>query len=359
MLVLKKIESVDIISKIEYNIIDNVKRLQKGSLSLDKKRVLLKDIADALGLTVNTVSRAINDKHDISEATKEKVRRKAEEMGYIPDIVASSLRHGYTKTVGILFDNLANPYFMIMTEMIHQHLQASGYHIMIFTSFGDRSQMDIEVFNQMVSRRVDGILTFLRPTKEVAQLAIKNRLPMVVVGREGDDLGLDSFYTDDVEGGGLAAQHLYDLGHRNVAYIGVPSDIMCSTKRAEGFVGTFKELNVSIDAKSIVFMKHGENKLLEHVDKLYAKGVTAIFCFNDSIAYEIMHHLNKNGKERKIEIVGYDNIGSKLNIPVNMTSIDTKKDQLISSAVEALIKRIKDFDIQLVRRVYPVQLVNR
>ena len=76
-----------------------------------------------MGLTINTVSRALKDKEDISEMTKAQVRRVAYQMGYIPDTIASSLRSGVTKTIGVMFDNIANPYFVIMTDLLHQVLK--------------------------------------------------------------------------------------------------------------------------------------------------------------------------------------------------------------------------------------------
>ena len=115
-----------------------------------------------MGLTINTVSRALKDKNDISEATKTQVKRIAYQMGYIPDTLASSLRSGVTKTIGVMFDNIANPYFVIMTDLLHQVLKHDGYEMMIYTNSGDHAQLDVENFNLMASRRLDGIVTFLK-----------------------------------------------------------------------------------------------------------------------------------------------------------------------------------------------------
>lgn len=91
-----------------------------------KKRVLLKDIAERSGLTVNTVSRALKNKSDIAPSTREYIQALALEMGYIPDIVAASLRQGYTNTIGVMFDNISNPYYMIMAEHLNNLTIAEG-----------------------------------------------------------------------------------------------------------------------------------------------------------------------------------------------------------------------------------------
>lgn len=97
-----------------------------------KGNVRLIDIAREVGCTVNTVSRALRNKDDISEKTKKKVREVANRLGYIPNSIASSLRSGLSYTVAIIFENLINPYYMIMTDKLHRRLEELGYATLIF-----------------------------------------------------------------------------------------------------------------------------------------------------------------------------------------------------------------------------------
>jgi LacI family transcriptional regulator len=245
---------------------------------MQRKRVLLKDIAERANLTVNTVSRALKNKSDISLATREYIQSLALEMGYIPDVVAASLRNGYTNTIGVMFDNLSNPYYMIMTDYIDRFLKDNGYDIMIFTSYGVHSEFDIETLNKMISRRIDGIITFLRPTDEVAKVATLNKIPLVVLGREADDIGIDSVYTDDVNGGYEVAKHLVGLGHEKIGYLGASIDIMCSKKRAEGLVKYLKETGRILPKENIYFQTANNPSIIKPLKKFVELGITAIFC---------------------------------------------------------------------------------
>ncbi|MCF7932772.1 MAG: LacI family transcriptional regulator [Acholeplasmataceae bacterium] len=326
-----------------------------------EKRILLKDIAEKSGLTINTVSRALKDKPDISEATRREVQRLAADMGYIPDVIASSLRSGYTKTIGIMFDNIANPYFMIMTELLYEELHKDGYDIMIFTGSGDRAQFDIESFNKMVSRRIDGIITFLKPTTDVVNALRNNKIPLVVLGREGDDIGVDSVYTNDYLGGFEIAKYLTNKGHHQIGYIGAPSDILCSTKRLEGMTDYLSSQKLKINHGCHRFLEHGNLDLEPHVQALIDQHVTAIFCFNDTMAYEAISIINQKGLKvpEDIAVCGYDNLEERIRVPVSLTTIDTNKRELTLRCVRTLKRRIENFDAPIEKLVNSARLIAR
>ncbi len=326
-----------------------------------EKRVLLKDIAKASNLTINTVSRALKNKEDISVATREYVQKLALEMGYIPDVVASSLRSGFTKTIGIMFDNINNPYYMIMTDLIHQELKKDGYDIMIFTASGDRARFDMDSFQKIISRRIDGIISFLKPTEEVVKAIHMNKVPFVILGREGDDINIDSVYTNDFQGGYEIGRYLYEKGHRKIGYIGAPNDILCSVKRLEGLQKYLLEQNQTMISEHIKFLKHGELSIEKPIDELLQAGITALFCFNDTMAYEGITVLKNKGLEvpKDIAIAGYDNLEEYIHLPISLTTIDTNKKELTKKAIQTLKERMKDFDRPLVKLVNHAKVIRR
>lgn len=310
-----------------------------------KKRVRLKDIATKLNLTANTVSRALNDRDDISAKTKEEVRRVADELGYIPDIVASSMRTASTKTIAVLFDNLLNPYFMIMADAIQKQLIDIGYYMMIFTESSTEATLTMNVLKKMISHRVEGVISFLRPTKEVAQYVQKIHLPIFIVGREADDLNIDSIFTNDVQGGSLMAEYLYNKGYKHVSYLGGPKDILCNVKRAEGFAEYYQTKGVEVIT---TYASWNEKSTYENVDYLVNKGVDAIFCFNDNIAYSAMLYLEERyPNHKKIEVTGYDDIAGSLMLPIPITTIGTDVKRMITICIEQLMKKIEDFSLPL------------
>jgi LacI family transcriptional regulator len=323
-----------------------------------KERILLKDIALKTGLTINTVSRALQDKNDISLSTKQMVKEVANALGYIPNVIARSMRSGFTNTIGIVFDNIANPYYMIMTELLHRYLEIENYDVFIITTSGDNSLFDQTTLNKILSRKIDGIISFLKPNLQTAELIKANRIPIVIVGREGDDLLLDSIYTNDVDGGYQVGKFLHKQGFKHIGYIGAPKDILCSVKRLEGLKIFLEETKPSILLDSI-FLSHGDMELKNKVDFLIKKGVDAIFCFNDVMAMETLTHIQQEPhyKDKNIQIVGYDHIAKRLNIPMQLTSIDSDKEVICKLATQTVIHRIKNYQLPLVKHIQPIFLV--
>lgn len=328
---------------------------------MQPKRVLLKDIAQRAGLTVNTVSRALKGKDDISKGVQEYVQALALEMGYIPDVVAASLRSGYTKTIGVIFDNISNPYYMIMTEHINAFLGEEGYDIMVFTSTESDAMLNEDVLTKIIARRVDGVISFLKPTEKAARFVHANKIPLVVLGREADDIGIDSVYTDDYSGGKLVGEHLFNQGYKRVGYLGVPEDIMCSKKRAEGLVDGLTSAGGLIAEENIKFLNHGFDSIDELINEFIAQEVDAIFCFNDMLAYEVITKLHGLGLDdtKTIGVVGYDNIEDHLRIPVGLTSVSCDKKDLAYSAADMLLKRISNASISVGKIVRPTKLILR
>ena len=138
-----------------------------------RKKIRLIDIARACGYSVNTVSRALRDKEDIGKETREKIKKISAEMGYLPNTIASSLRCGSTHTIAIVFDNMINPYFMIMADKIHYRLDRHGYATMIFAVYDNKFRS--AALAPIVSRQVDGIITFLEPGN--GEIYWKNKSP--------------------------------------------------------------------------------------------------------------------------------------------------------------------------------------
>jgi LacI family transcriptional regulator len=313
--------------------------------------VRLKDIAKKTGLTINTVSRAIQDKPDISDATKRLVQQVAKELGYVPNVIARSMRSGFTNTIGIVFDNISNPYYMIMTDLLHQELQQQGYDVFIITSSGENGKFDQVTLNKILSRKIDGIISFLKPNEATANLIKENHIPIVIIGREGDDLGLDSVYTNDVSGGYQVGEYFKKQGYTHVGYIGAPEDILCSVKRHEGLKKSLaKTKDITLET---IYLNHGDMEMKQKVDRLIQAGAEAIFCFNDVMAMEAYSYLKSQTRYQKkeIAIIGYDNILKNLNIPLPIPSVDSDKKLLAKKTTEAVLNRIKDYHQPLVKVV--------
>lgn len=302
----------------------------------NQKVVRLKDIAEALNTTINTVSHALKDKPDISVQMKEKVKQKAAELGYIPNSVAVSLRNGSTRTIAIAFDNLMNPYYMIMADKITTKLLKMKYATLIYRVENGIFTMDI--LYKMISRKVDGIICFSEPNEEICEACKKQNIPLVLIGRKNKYVDVSSISSDDITGGYMACKTLIESGCKKVGYLGVPKNIECSRRRKDGFRKYIKENNLPLEKENYIYLDHDNEKVDAYVELLLKRGVDGIFCFNDMMAYEVICYLNNKGLNvpNDIKIVGYDALSENFQFPFEITSITVDKDAVVDKTLSIL-----------------------
>jgi len=317
-------------------------------------KVTLKDIAQKVNTTPNTVSRVLNDKPGISESMRLKIKQAAKELGYIRDEAASSLRSGSSKLIAIVFNNLKNPYYFLMTRYLWEYITIHNYQIVIFQCETDF--LSLKELNAIISRRVDGVITFSRPNAECLDIIKKQNINIVLLGREGEDMFITSIYQNDRRGGSLAGEYLYSKGHTNVGYIGVRPDLLIDNKRYQGFKEYY--LNQGIDISSNYYLTKSDPNLLEEaIEKFVKNGVTGIFCFNDNLVFDIKHYMIKHHKDKQFECVGFDNIEEGLNMPKTFKTIDSDKQEAANYAVKALFDKIENNSVEHYTKLIDVRLV--
>lgn len=300
------------------------------------KRITIKDIAKISGFSVNCVSRALMDAPDISRKTKDKIKQIADEMGYVHNRNAASLRTKKSKTIGILYDSLLNPFYHIMTNYIWGKLHEYGYNILTFKN--DYAIFDEDMARQIVSLNVDGLLSFLQPSPEAQSFLDVSRMPIVVIGRKTHGM-CDCVYLDDEKGGRLAAQNFISRGFKKPLYMGETKHLDCSFERGTGFYEEFKK--VGIEAELAFLENLDEDKYAAYFDRLYGTGdlPDCIFCFSDQSAYQIVADMDRKGIEH-IAVIGFDNIQKEMPMPGTLTSVSYNKKEMTDTAVTFLLNKI-------------------
>jgi len=324
---------------------------------MNTKSTGLKSIAYELKISINTVSRALRDCDDISESTKEKVRQKAYELGYMPNNVSQFIKRDGKKLIAVVINSFKNMYFSIVCEKLVSIFSQENYDYTIIYSSGKRLELD--VLKQCISQRVDGIVTLLEPSDTTIENAKLNHLPLVLIGRQINKEYVDEVFTDDELGGKLVANYLANY-HKLTKFIYVKMpNAECSKRRQKAFQQTLKDIDpnnecIVLDTK----------QLNSHLINLIDQGYLGIFCFSDEIAYEMLHKLNKEIPNiRKVyprmHIVGYDSLSARLNGLVDLTSVNYDYDEICNKALELLEDRFKDNKIEKRSVKYSVSLHQR
>jgi len=312
-----------------------------------KERATLKDIAERVGITVNSVSRALKGSRNISKATQLRVKQVAKELGYIPDNRARSLRSGHSNVVAIVFDYFINPYYSIMTYLIDEMLSKEKYRSMIFIDINKETLLSREVAKEIISHGVSGVITFLEPKKEVVNLFKNYNIPLVLIGRNGKKLNVDSVYSDDFKGGYIAAKELIRSGCKKIGYLGTKGSVDCNIQRMNGYKKALEEANIDIDENLIQLTDYAEkgNDLMKTIiDKKVE--FDGIFCFSDLIAFEAISYLMEIGYNipNNVSVVGFDNIQSELRVPFRLTTVETNKSKIVEEVIRIIFHKVKNKD---------------
>ena len=329
-------------------------------MAKDSGRVTLQDIARATGFTVNTVSRALKDKDDISRETCLHIQQVAREMGYVRNYIASSLRSGRTKTIAMIAGSMMNPFYAVLGDLIQQEAVRLGYSLMIL---GSRDDPDTEA--QMVeialSRQVDGVLitpcSFESPALGMLR---SSGIPFVLLSRYLEGSEDDCVYCDDEQGGYLAARHLIEKGHRHLGMISFRHVVFSSRKRFDGFQRAC--LEAGIPARHIHYAEPEDEADILHRLRIWMDdGMTALFAFCDVEAWSLITMMENEGmlKDGGPDIVGFDNILRYVNFPKPICSIDPHLRDEACTAIDLLRRRIHEPSLPPQQVILPVDLVCR
>lgn len=321
----------------------------------------LKSIAERTGYTVNTVSQALRNSSCVAADTKEQIRRVAREMGYVHNVVASSLRSGRTYTVALVFGDVSNMLFAIKIRELEEEFRKHGYQVLILNTDEDE-ELERRAVRTAVSRQVDGVvLCPCQKGRDALTLLNQHHVPFVLSGRYFEDVDCDWVVWADYKGGYLAARHLIERGCRDILFLNGPEMISSARERERGYRDALAEAGLTPRIRSVSSMSGGVRSAL---DALNAEGARfdGIFAFSDLMALEAACWLGEHGLAipGDVRMAGFDDILSHMCIPFGLTSIAADKRQETRYVVELLFKRMEGRqELPCERRTMDVELVAR
>jgi LacI family transcriptional regulator len=257
----------------------------------------IRDVAKLAGVAPITVSRVVNNSGYVSDKTRSCVEQAIEELGYVPNMLGTSLRLQQTLTLAAVVTDITNPFWTTVTRGIEDVAQANGYSTMLCNT--DESEAKQEQYlHLLLRRRVDGIL--LVPaisTSESVELIKKQGIPVVVIDRQIPDVDVDVVRADSREGAYQLTRHLLSLGHRDIAMLAGPTNVSTAIDRTDGYKKALAEAGIRVD-KELVFwggftQKSGYENARRVVDMVPRP--TAIFAANNFIAVGAMQVLKEAG----------------------------------------------------------------
>lgn len=286
----------------------------------------IEDVARAAGVSTATVSRALRGLPNVSQATRDRVRRTARELGYVASPSAASLASGRTRTIGLISPWINRWFFANVIEGAERTLRQQGFDVLLYTFEIDRHTERPRVDPDVLRRRVDGIVVVGLPLdRDEVEALLALGHPLVCIGWGG--FGQVTVRLDDHATGRAATQHLLDLGHTAIAHItGAPDDTTPWSPpvgRAAGWREALADAGVPWDARMHEFgnfdVEGGRRSMQALLDRV--PELTAVFASSDEMAFGALMALREAGLAvpRDVSVVGVD--GHDLGILLNLTTM--------------------------------------
>ncbi len=327
------------------------------------KGVTIEDVAREAGVSRQTVSRAINNKGEISPKTKAKVLSAIQKLGYTPNLQARSMVTQRTSTIGLIVGDIANPYFSSVARGLQDIARQHGYSVFI-SNTDDNADVEHQALKTMAAQRVDGIVLFSHELAAEKLMAFADTYrPIVLVNRNVQHPNIHHMAVDHGEGIRLAFERLWHLGHRNIGmlapYQPARADI---SRRLAAFESEMQQRGLATTDNVVAAQPTfdgGYDAMLQLLDARH--DLSAVLCYNDRMAIGALQACRELGRSvpNELSIIGFDNIRVSSMVTPALTTAAVDRYEIGRLAVEALVKLINNPDLQLERRIVPMSLVER
>ena len=321
------------------------------------------DVAKLAGVAPITVSRVINNSGYVSDITREKVQAAISELGYVPNILARSLRSKRTNTLALVFTDITNPFFTILARGVEDTASIAGYNV-IFCNTDESQEKEDDYVLLLLQKQVDGILLVPASSNTRSIKVIQEQdTPLVIVDRRVSNPNVDVVRGDSEGGAYQLTKYLIDLGHRRIAIITGPRNVSTAEDRLYGYKQAMKESGLKENIVSYYgnFTQTSGNDLTRKVFS-QSPQPTALFTANNLIAIGALRALQDIGLKvpEDVALVSFDDIPKDLTAFPFMTVVTQPSYEMGCLATELLITRINNYsnpDYQDI--VFPVEFMER
>ncbi len=308
------------------------------------KKVTMRDIAVLLGVSTVTVSKALTDREGVSEEKRQTIKKKAQEMGYRYTATKSG-KEGKNYNIGVLVEEQfieiqASAFYFKMYQSIVMQLAKSSYSCILEVLTKDMLRKEI-LPNIVTEKKVDGIITLGKIDSKYLKNLQTIHLPIIYLDYYDQDINIPSVTTDNVYGTYMLTNHLAELGHKKIAYVG---SINATPSILDRYLGYFRGLLVNNIKLKEEYLINDRDENGKYIDMQFPEDMpTAFVCNCDDIAYVLVERLKKLGYRipEDISIVGFDNNTFAEYLSPKLTTIEVNVDAMTETACDLVIRLIK------------------
>lgn len=330
-------------------------------------RATIKDIAEKAGVSITTVSLVLNGKElRIASGTKKKIIQIANDLNYRPNQLAVGLITKKTNTIGLILPDISNAFFGELAKGAENEAARSVYNI-ILCNTNDNPDKDVEYLNILLDRGVDAVIMVpsANSADETARkcftLMEQCQKPLVLVDRIKMGERHTSISVDHEQGGYVAAKYLIENGHTRIGCITGPLGMLNARLRFLGYKKALKEANIRFQGKYVEEGNYHVEDGERLAERLFENKVTAIFAFNDLMAYGVYKAASKYGYRipEDISVVGFDDLFYSGIMEVPLTSIHQPSYEIGETAVKKIVELLRDETTKNEAIIYKPELIAR
>ncbi|MBT3336944.1 MAG: LacI family DNA-binding transcriptional regulator [Anaerolineae bacterium] len=305
------------------------------------KRPTISDVAQAAGVSLMSVSRAMNNRPGLSEETRKKILSIADQLGYRPSGVARALATKRSSTVGLMMPDVTNPFFSQIAKGAEDLAYAMGYNIFLVNTDEDIKR-EIKALHSLFEKQVDGVI-LCSPRLPFDQLKkhIEHFQFTALINRELNSPRSDcvTININDAYGSALAIKHFSNQGHKKIAFLTGPEESISRERRLKGFIQALETHSIPYDENLVLPCSpdttggyHAATALLSGRDD-----ITAILSFNDLVAFGAIQACDELGKDipNQVAVIGFDDIPLASIMKPKLSTLRTNKRELGHRAMQA------------------------
>jgi LacI family transcriptional regulator len=303
-------------------------------------KVTLEMVAQRAGVSPSTVSRILNGTAVVSDEKRAAVDEAVAKLGFVPNPVARGLAGGRTLSIGVVSQAIDSPFYGAALHGIEIELDAAGYSP-LFMSGHWRADEEARCIDVLKSRRVDGLIVLTGRLADSALRSVARSLPVVVTGRHLKAGNLLSMDFDNREGARQAAQHLIDLGHRRIAFIGGDPEHPDAVDRLQGHRSAIEAAGLRFDPALVLAGNFTEHSGLLAAERLLDSRTrfSAILAANDQMAFGAALGLHRRGRHvpDDVSLVGFDDVAGSLYMVPPLTTVHNPIQEIGQLAARAML----------------------
>jgi len=301
-------------------------------------------MAEALGVSVSTISKALRNSYEISDETKRRVLEKADEMGYVGNPYAGSLRHHKSKTIALVVPELTNNFFIQAISGAESVMQEKDYHILVYNSQDDFDK-EKSILKHLQNGRVDGILMSLSstsPSYDHLNQTINEGIPIVFFDRICHEIETGKVTTDDFTSSFNATEHLIQQGCKDIAFLSLSEHLSIVNKRKQGYLEALMKYDLPYNPDRIVKCT-GDEKAIYNKIKIVLQGPVipdGIFASVEKLAlpvYYVCEDLNIL-IPKQVKVLCFSNLRTAPLLKPSLTTITQPAFEMGATAANLLLK---------------------